>query len=82
MRYHFNVIDGIDVCDYLGTMLANESEARMYADIMKAHLARAKRAEKHQKVIRVTDGKGAELFRVAVPFGTAGNASPVIQPKN
>jgi len=71
MRYHFHVIDGIDICDYRGTILANESQARIYADGMLAHLARAKRAETNQKFIKVTGDDGAELFRVAVPLKNA-----------
>ena len=80
MRYHFHVIDGIDLCDYQGTILASEAEARIYADKMIIYLARAKRAEKNQKFVKVTDDDGAELFRVAVPLKKSGNVLPILLP--
>ena len=68
MRYHFHVIDGINLHDYRGTILADESQARAYANEMLAYVARARRDEKHTKFIKVTDDGGAEIFRVAVPL--------------
>lgn len=72
MRYHFHVIDGIDICDYRGTILADEYEARIYAKQMMAVVARASRTEKNQKFIQVTDNDGAEVFRLAVPMKDGG----------
>jgi uncharacterized protein YegJ (DUF2314 family) len=72
MRYHFHVIDGIDICDYRGTILADEYEARIYAKQMMAVVARASRTETNQKFIQVTDNDGAEIFRLAVPVKDAG----------
>jgi hypothetical protein len=71
MRYHFHIIDGINLLDYRGTLLADEGQARVYADEMMAYVARAKRTEKHKKFIKVTNDSGAEVFRVAVPFEKA-----------
>jgi hypothetical protein len=72
MRYHFHIIDGINLHDYRGTILANESQARVYADEMMTYVARAKRTEKHKKFIKVTNDSGTEIFRVAVPIEKAG----------
>lgn len=74
MRYHFHIIDGINLHDYRGTILADESQARVYADEMMAHVARAKRNERHQKFIKVTDADGAEVFRIPVPVAKAGRS--------
>ena len=71
MRFHFHIVDGINLHDYRGTVLADESEARVYADEMLTYVARAKRTEKNQKFIKVTDGSGVEVFRVAVPVEQA-----------
>jgi hypothetical protein len=77
MRYHFHVIDGINLHDYRGTILADESQARTYANEMMAYVSRARRNEKHKKFIKVTDDGGAEIFRVAVPLEKPGHqASP------
>jgi hypothetical protein len=76
MRYHFNIIDGINLRDYNGTILADEAEARLYAGQMLTYLARAKRAEKIQKYIEVTDDSGAEVFRLAVPSKKTARARP------
>lgn len=79
MRYHFHIVDGIDLCDYRGTILADEYEARIYAKQMMAFVARAKRTEKNRKFIMVTDNDGAEIFRLAVPVQD--NGATAIQPK-
>jgi hypothetical protein len=72
MRFHFHIVDGINLEDYQGTVLADESQARVFANEMLAYVARAKRTEKNQKFIRVTDDSGAEVFRLAVPVERAG----------
>jgi hypothetical protein len=72
MRYHFHIIDGINLHDYRGTVLADESQARVFANEMMTYVARAKRTEKH-KFIKVTNDSGAEVFRVTVPFKKASN---------
>jgi hypothetical protein len=68
MRYHFHIIDGVNLNDYRGTVLSNETQARVHADEMMAYVAKAKRIDKHQKFIKVTNEDGAEVFRVSVPF--------------
>jgi hypothetical protein len=68
MRYHFHIIDGINLSDYRGTVLANETQARVHADEMMAYVAKAKRIDKQPKFIKVTDENGGEVFRVPVPF--------------
>jgi len=71
MRYYFNIVDGINLRDNHGTILANDAEARLYAGQMLIYLKRAKRDEKIQKYIEVTDASGEEVFRLAVPFEKA-----------
>jgi len=73
MRYHFHIVDGINLHDYRGTVLSDESQARVYANEMMTYVARAKRTEKHKKFIKVTNDSGAEVFRVAVPLEKASN---------
>ena len=68
MRYHFHIIDGVNLNDYRGTVLASETQARVHADEMMAYVAKAKRIDKHPKFIKVTNEDGAEVFRVPVPF--------------
>jgi hypothetical protein len=82
MRYHFNIVDGIDVPDYNGTILANEAQARLYAAQMLIYLKRGKRTEKIQKYIEVTDDRGVEVFRLAVPFKKAARVRPAGALKN
>jgi hypothetical protein len=67
MRYHFHIIDGFNLRDYRSSVLADESQARVYTNEMMTYVARAKRTEKN-KFIKVTNDSSAELFRVAVPI--------------
>jgi hypothetical protein len=68
MRYHFHIIDGVNLHDYHGTVLANETQARVHADEMMAYVAKTKRIDKKPKFIKVTNDDGGEVFRVPVPF--------------
>jgi hypothetical protein len=71
MRYHFHIIDGVDLRDYRGTLLANETQARAHADEMLTYVAKAKRLDRQPKFIKVTNEEGAEVFRVSVPYEKA-----------
>jgi len=68
MRYHFHIIDGVNLRDYRGILLADETQAREHAHEMLAYVAKAKRLDKQPKFIEVTDEDGAEVFRVSVPY--------------
>jgi len=64
-RYHFHVLDGVDLRDYHGTELSDEEEARRYAEDMARMLAR--RPGDENRRIKVTDETGREVLALPVP---------------
>jgi hypothetical protein len=63
-RYHFHIIDGVDLRDYRGTELSDEDEARRYAEDMAQTVARWP-SDKSRR-IKVTDDTGREVLALPV----------------
>jgi hypothetical protein len=65
-RYHFNVVDGVEVFDSLTTVLPDNEAAQMRALELATNLGKAHLADLTTRVIRVTNDEGAVLFRVPI----------------
>ena len=65
-RYHFHIVDGVEVFDSLRQVLPNNEAARTRAVELATNLEKAKLADLNTKAIRVTNDKGAVLFRVPI----------------
>ena len=63
-RYHFHVVDGVEVFDSLGAVLPDDEAARGRAIELAKSFARL--ADTATKAIRVTNDEGAILFRVPI----------------
>ncbi len=64
-RYHFHILQGVDLRDYRGTELSDDNEARRYAEEMAGTLAR--RPGDENRRIKVTDETGREVLALPVP---------------
>ena len=60
-RYHFHIVDGVEVYDSLGATFPTDEAARIHAEEL-ATLSEKLRA----KAIRVTSETGAGLIRVPI----------------
>jgi hypothetical protein len=70
-RYHFHVVDGVEVFDSLGAVLPNDAAAQRRAVELATDLAKI--ASVQVKAVRVTSSEGDILFRVPIRRST--NAS-------
>jgi hypothetical protein len=64
-RYHFHVVDGVEVFDSLGAVLPNDAAAQRRAVELATDLANK------AKAVRVTNGDGDILFRVPIRRSTS-----------
>jgi Domain of unknown function (DUF6894) len=65
-RYHFQVVDGVEVFDSMGLMLPNDEAARRRALEMATNLEKTRFPHAPFKAIRVTNNEGTILFRVPI----------------
>lgn len=65
-RYHIQIVDGLEVFDSLGPVLADDEAARTRAIEMATNIGKTQLTDSQIKAIRVTDEQGAVLFRVPV----------------
>jgi hypothetical protein len=68
-RYHFHVVDGVEVFDSLGAALPNDAAAQRRAVELATDLAN--KANAGTKAVRVTNGDGDILFRVPIRRSTS-----------
>lgn len=69
-RYHFHIVDGVEVFDSLATVLPDNEAARTRALELATNLGKAHLADLTVRVIRVTNDEGAVLFRVPIRRST------------
>ena len=69
-RYHFHVVDGVEVFDSLTTVLPENEAARLRAVELATNLGKAHLAGLTIRVVRVTNDEGAVLFRVPIRRST------------
>jgi hypothetical protein len=60
-RYHFHVVDGVEMFDSLGATLEGPEAARRHAQRIAAGFS-----NRSAHAIRVTDDTGAVLFRIPI----------------
>lgn len=60
-RYHFHIVDGVEVFDPRGALLPSDDAARKHAENLASNIV-----DRRTKAIRVTNDEGAVLFRVPV----------------
>jgi hypothetical protein len=65
-RYHFHVVDGGEIFDSQGAVLPDNEAARRRAVELATNLGKTKLADAPTKAVRVTNDKGAILFRVPI----------------
>lgn len=65
-RYHFRIVDGVEVSDSLGAVLPDNETARTRAVELASNLGKAHLADLTIKAVQVTNDKGAVLFRVPI----------------
>jgi hypothetical protein len=67
-RYHFHVVEGLEIFDSQGAVLPDTDAARRRAIELATNLGKAKLANEPGKAatIRVTNETGAVLFRVPI----------------
>jgi len=70
-RYHFHVVDGVEIFDSIGAVLPNDAAAQRRAVEMATRFANTSSAQ--IKAVRVTNSNGDILFRV--PVRPSANAS-------
>ena len=64
-RYHFHLVNGTEVFDSLGVMLAGDAAARIHGEALAAEFA-SSRTHLKIRAIRVTNNLGVFLFRLQV----------------
>jgi hypothetical protein len=65
-RYHFHIVDGVEVFDSLATVLPDNEAARTRALELATNLGKAHLADPTTRAIRVTNDEGAVLFRLPI----------------
>ncbi len=65
-RYHFHVVDGLELFDSKGLVLADDRAARTHAEGMAASLQTSSAMDRGIKAIRVVDEEGKEVARIRV----------------
>lgn len=63
-RYHFHIIDGVNLRDYRGTELRDEAAARTWAEDMAKTIVRSSHNDKRH--IEVTGDAGREVLALPV----------------
>ena len=66
-RYHFHIVDGVQVFDSLGATLPTDEAARVHAERLAQRSMQSQFERLHAKAIRVTSETGAVLFRIPIP---------------
>ena len=69
-RYHFHVVDGVEVFDSLKSVLPDNKAARACVIELATNLGKANLADLTIKTIQVTNDEGAVLFRVPIRRST------------
>jgi hypothetical protein len=69
-RYHFHVVDGVEVFDSLKAVLPDNEAARTRAIELATNLGKANLADLIIKTIKVTNDEGEVLFRVPIRRST------------
>jgi Domain of unknown function (DUF6894) len=65
-RYHFHIVDGLEVFDSVGATLPNDEAARRHALELATNLEKHSFPHRPPKAVRVTNNEGAILFRVPI----------------
>ena len=65
-RYHFHIVDGVEVFDSVRQVLPDNEAARTRAVELATNLGKAHLVDLTTKAFRVTNDKGAVLFRVPI----------------
>ena len=65
-RYHFHIVDGVQVFDSLGATFPNDEAARIHAQQMAGRYTRMELHRLRANAIRVTSETGAVLFRIPI----------------
>ena len=65
-RYHFHIVDGLEVFDSIGATLPSDEAARIHAEKVAKGFTRPQLERLRAKAIRVTSETGATLFLVPV----------------
>ena len=69
-RYHFHIVDDVEVFDSLRQLLPDDEAARTRAVELATNLGKANLTDLTTKAIRVTNDQGAVLFRVPIRRST------------
>ena len=65
-RYHFHIVDGLEVFDSVGATLPSDEAARVHAVKLARGFSRPQLERLRAKAVRVTSETGAVLFRVPI----------------
>lgn len=65
-RYHFHIVDGVEVFDSLGATLPTDEAARVHAEKLADRSVYPRLEKLRAKAVRVTSETGAVLFRVPI----------------
>jgi hypothetical protein len=65
-RYHFHLVDGVEVFDSLGATFPSDEAARVHAEQMAGRFTRTEVYGLRANAIRVTSEAGAVLFRIPI----------------
>jgi hypothetical protein len=65
-RYHFHIVDGLEVFDSIGATLPSDEAAHIHAEKVAKGFTRPQLERLRAKAIRVTSETGATLFLVPV----------------
>ena len=65
-RFHFHILDGVNLFDSAGLELADEKAALKHAEQIASDLSKSKTMDRDQKVIRITNEDGREISRLPV----------------
>jgi Domain of unknown function (DUF6894) len=65
-RYHFHIVDGVEVFDSAGVTLPDNEAARRRALELATNIGKTRWPHRPPKAVRVTNNEGAILFRVPI----------------
>lgn len=65
LRYHFHLIDGVDIFDSIGSMFANDETARVHAKKLASDYSGSKIMDAKAN-ISVMNDSGKLLFRIPI----------------
>ena len=65
-RYHFHIVDGVEVFDSIGATFQSDELARVHAEKLAGRFTRIEVYRLHANAIRVISETGAVLFRIPI----------------